>query len=69
MLAADPAEAICDLVEEKQADFLVMGHREMHPLKRFILGSGECCLLWLVNKHYSLVTSGTKSSAEPGFWT
>lgn len=39
LLVGDPRQALCDLVEEVNAQSLVMGARGMGPLKRALLGS------------------------------
>lgn len=34
-----PAEVICDLAEREKADLIVMGHRGLSPVARFLIGS------------------------------
>lgn len=38
-IAGDPADALCDLAEQVQADLIVVGNRGMSGAKRFVLGS------------------------------
>ncbi len=39
MREGDPADALCDVAEEEQADLIVIGNRGMTGAKRYMLGS------------------------------
>lgn len=39
VVIGDPKEKICEVVDEMQADLLVMGNRAFGPIKRMFLGS------------------------------